>query len=224
VASGRRAHHGLDEVRGDGEADAGGTARGRHDHAVDADKLTVHVDQRATGIARIDGGVGLDEILVLGLVAGHMSEGRDDAAGDRLADAEGIADGQHQVADLDLVRIGEAEGRQIRARPGDLQHGQIGPLVLEHDIGREFALVRQRHLDLIGVLDDVEIGHDQARRVDDDAGAERPLDALAWRAAKIAEEAAEERIGEEGRDLLLDHARGIDVDHRGRDPLDHRGE
>ena len=123
-----------------------------------------------------------------------------------------------------LSELAKLKRRQVRARPADLQHRQIGALVLEHDVGREFALVGQRHLDLIGVLDDVEIGHDQARRVDDDAGAERALDALARLAAEIAEEVPEERIGKERRGLLLDHARGIDVDHRRRDPLDHRRE
>ena len=58
-------NHGTHQIRRDGEADAGGAAGRRDDHAVDADELAVHVDQGAAGIARIDGGVGLDEILVL---------------------------------------------------------------------------------------------------------------------------------------------------------------
>ena len=76
----------------------------------------LHVDQRAAGIARIDGGVGLDEVLILGRTAGHARERRDDAAGHRLADAERIADGEHQVADLDRVGIGEGDASAGRRR------------------------------------------------------------------------------------------------------------
>ena len=60
---GEQAH----EVRGDGEADADRAARLREDHRVDAGEPAVHVDQRAAGVAGIDGGVGLQEHLRLGL-------------------------------------------------------------------------------------------------------------------------------------------------------------
>ena len=36
------------------------------DAGVDADQLAAAVDQRAAGVAGIDGGVGLDEVLVVG--------------------------------------------------------------------------------------------------------------------------------------------------------------
>ena len=52
-------------------------------------------------IARIDRRVGLDEELVVGDADLRARERRDDAARHRLADAEGIADGEHQVADLE---------------------------------------------------------------------------------------------------------------------------
>ena len=59
-----------------------------------------------------------------------------------------------------------------------LEDREIGALVLEHDIAIELAPVGERDLHLVGVGDDVEVGHDDPRRIDDDAGAERPLDAL----------------------------------------------
>ncbi len=74
------------------------------------------------------------------------------------------------------------------------KHGEIAALVLEHDVGVEFALVGQRDLHFAGALDDVIVGDDEAGRIDDDAGAERALDLL--RAAATAEELAEERIGQ----------------------------
>jgi len=103
-----------------------------------------------------------------GLMAAS-GEGRDDAAGHRLADAERVADSERQVADLDLIGIGEGNGRQRAGIADDAQHRQIGALVLEHDVGGELALVGERHLDLIGLGDDVEIGHDQTIGADDDA-------------------------------------------------------
>ena len=47
----------------DREADAQRAARLREDRAVDADQIARRVDQRAAGVAGIDRGVGLDEIL-----------------------------------------------------------------------------------------------------------------------------------------------------------------
>ena len=54
----------LGHVGGDGEADADVPAGRREDVAVDADDLAPHVDQRAAGVAPVDGRVGLDEVLV----------------------------------------------------------------------------------------------------------------------------------------------------------------
>ena len=66
--------------------------------------LPVEVDQRAAGIAGIDGGVGLDEELVVGDADLRARHRRHDAVGHGLADAERIADGEHQVADLQRRR------------------------------------------------------------------------------------------------------------------------
>ena len=102
----------------------------------------------------------------------------------------------------------------------EAQHGEIAALVLEHDLGLELALVGERHLDLVGALDHVHIGDDQAGWIDDHAGAERTLH-LAAAAARHAEEAAEDRIVEQ-RIAELHHLGGIDIDHRRRHPLHHR--
>ena len=59
------------------------------------------------------------------------------------------------------------------------QHGEIGARILQHDLGLELALVGERDLDLVGALDDVVVGHDQAGGIDDHAGAERALHLLA---------------------------------------------
>ena len=54
----------LDEVRGDGQADALETAAAALDRRVDADHLAVHVDERPAAVAGIDGRVGLQEVFV----------------------------------------------------------------------------------------------------------------------------------------------------------------
>ena len=50
---------GLGEIDGDGEADA---LRGAGLGRVDADDLAVAIEQRTTGVAGVDGSVGLDEV------------------------------------------------------------------------------------------------------------------------------------------------------------------
>ena len=74
---------------------------------------------------------------------------RDDAAGDGLADAERIADRQHEIADLELVAVAELEDRQPLAMGVDLQHREIGVLVREKDLRLELAAVVQHHGDLL---------------------------------------------------------------------------
>src|SRR6266850_2986044 len=57
-------------VDGDGEADAGSGSAERVDGGIDADHFTVRVDERAAGIAAIDGRVGLDGFVDEGGLAG----------------------------------------------------------------------------------------------------------------------------------------------------------
>ncbi len=96
-------HHVHDvtgHVDGDGEADAdipAGTAenRGRY-----ADQAAFYINERAPGIAGIDRGIGLDEILIIGDAKAAPADGAHDAHRHGLTDPEGIADGQNGVADL----------------------------------------------------------------------------------------------------------------------------
>ena len=210
------AHH----VGGDRKADALRAAGAREDRGVDADELAGHVDQRAAGIAGIDGGIGLDEELVVGDADLGARQRRDDAVGDGLPDAEGIADRQHDVADQQLIGIGEIQRREFLLAVLDPQHREIGAAVLEHDLGLEFALVGQRDLDLVGALDDVVVGHDEAGRIHHHARSQRALHLLRLLAGH-AEEAAEDRIVEQ-RIAVLHHLGGIDVDHRRLHPLHDR--
>ena len=57
-------HDVLGHVGRDREADADVAARLRNDLRVDADQLSLGVDERAAGVAMVDGRVGLQEVLV----------------------------------------------------------------------------------------------------------------------------------------------------------------
>ena len=110
--------------------------------------------------------------------------------------------------------------RELNALGVEAEHGKIGLLVLEHDLGRELAPVRQGDgdLGLAAALDDVVVGDDEAALIDHDARAERVLDALARNAEALAEQLPEERIVDERRHDLLDPVLHIDIDH-GRERL-----
>src|SRR6201987_1738322 len=152
------------------------------------------------GIARVDGSVGLDEELVVGDADLGARQRRDDAMGHGLPDGEGIADGEHHVADLERVGIGEFERRKTFVLRLDAQHREIRARILEHHLGFEFALVRKRYPDLIRSLDDVVVGDHEALGVDEDTRAKRTLDLVARSAgrARPSEKAAEDRIVEQG--------------------------
>ena len=64
--------------------------------------VAVDVEGRPAGIALVDGRVDLD-VVVIGTGADVAAFGRDDAGGHGAAEAVGIADRDHPVADARLV-------------------------------------------------------------------------------------------------------------------------
>ena len=200
-------HHALGKIDGNRKTHALIAAAAGKNGGVDADEFALGVDQRAAGIARVDSGVGLDEIFVVLNAEIGAAGGADDAHGDGLADAEGIADGESEIADFYLGRIAERNGGEMVGV--DFQHGDVGLGIAADDVGGEFTLVAQGNFDVGGAIDHVIVGEDVAVGADDHAGAEAVflfllrslLAALAGLsrgiAAAIAEELAEERIVEE---------------------------
>jgi hypothetical protein len=69
---------GLDDLRGNREAHAGERSGRRDEEGVDADQFAARVDQRAAGVAGVDGRVGLDELA--GLAADSRVRIRRDSA------------------------------------------------------------------------------------------------------------------------------------------------
>src|SRR6185436_6032305 len=98
------------------------------------------------------------------------------------AEVVGIAHGRDRQG---VVRR-EANDRQIRLGIG------------AEDLTAVFALVGEADRDLVGALDDVEIGEDEAALVDDDPGAQAGAPELGARAAGTlgAEELIEEILEE----------------------------
>ena len=211
-------------VGGNGETDAQRSAVTRIDRGVDAQQLAVHRQQRAAGIAGIDGGVGLDEFVEFGNTFRAAAHGGDDAVGDGLPDAERIADRQHQIADLRLVAVLQFQHRQFLAPGIDAQHGNIGMLVMQDHLGGKFTAVAERDANFLGVVDHMVVGDDQPVAAHDHARAERvfhPRRHLAARHA-AAEELLEEGIGHDGTHLFAHAAGGIDVHDGGRGGFDQR--
>ncbi len=159
----------------------------------------LRVHQRAAGVAGVDGGVGLHEVLV-GLDAQvRAAHGRDDAERDRLAQLKRVANGQHPLRHLQARRVAPGNGRQV-ARV-HLQQRQVGRRIDADDGGGHLALVgSQRHadgqvLDADAPLiagDDVVVGEDEPVGADHDAGPQAALDAAA-RAEDVVV-AEEERV------------------------------
>ena len=229
--------HAGHRLRRHRKADADRAARRRDDQRVDADHLAVEVEQRTAGIAAVDGGVGLD-VTVIGTGVDVAVARRDDARRDRAAEAERIADRDHPFAEPQLVGIAELHRDQRLGRL-EFQHRKIGLLVDADQLGLELGAVVHDDADLVGIGDDVIVGHDDAGGVDDEAGAERVglvrLQIAALRTARTAmavlEEIVEEFLERRARRQLrhgapavaaalgLDGLRGRDVDHRVDDLL-----
>src|SRR5262249_30543307 len=88
-------------VRGNREADADVAVRVRQDLRVDSDELALRVHERAAGVAVIDRGVGLEEVLITTVASpGRTALRADDAHRDGLANPERVADRQHDIAHL----------------------------------------------------------------------------------------------------------------------------
>src|SRR6185295_12455760 len=94
------------------------------DAGIDADELSTAVDERAARVARIDCGVGLNEILIVRKADVRAARRADDAGRDRLTELEWTANREHPFADLEPARIAPRHGRQ--ALSGDFQQRDVG--------------------------------------------------------------------------------------------------
>jgi hypothetical protein len=211
---------------GFGEADADRAACGRDDRGVHSHHVAIHIEGGTAGVARIDRRVELQEV-VEGSGADVASARRDDAGGDRAAEAERVAGGQDPVADLDLVGIAPGD---IGQWPGGLHldHRDVGQLVGADDGRGQLSAVVERDDDAAGMTDHVVVRHDDPGGIDDEAGAGtfQLLLALAEAVAELLlERRAPQRGGKRVGELVAADGFGHrDVDDRGKHFLDQRRE
>src|SRR5690606_20252279 len=110
---------------------------------INAHQVAVGIHQRTARVAGVNCGVSLDEVFV-GVEAQLIAPGgADNAHGHRLTDAKGIADGQADVADADIVRAPESNEGQVWQV--DLQHGEVGFRVAANQPSQGFAAIFQRY-------------------------------------------------------------------------------
>ena len=147
--------------------------------------------------------------------------------GDGMVEAEGIADGNHPVAGQQGVGVAERQRNVAPLRLGTNQR-DVRLRIRPDDLGLRAGPVREDDLDLLHVLDDVVVGHDQAFLRDHEAGSQagnreapgcrrllRPLRATEGPSEELAKETAE-REAQVGK-RLHHRLRGVDVDHARRD-------
>ena len=150
------------QIRGDGKADADPDAHGRADHGIHAHDLAVDVDQRAAGIAHVDVGVGLDEILVG--QGPHVFDltalGTDVAEGDAVLEVEGSANGDGELTHPHLIGIGELHRNQARDLFAQLNHRQVGLGIPAADLGLHLATILEDHQNGLGIFDHMVVGQD----------------------------------------------------------------
>lgn len=160
-----RLHHLQREFHRNRETNALRAARLGDDRGVDADQVALGIHQCAAGVAAVDRCVGLDEVFI-GVQAQLVAAGgADDAHGDRLADAERVADRQRNVADAYAVRMADGDGRQVRQV--DLQYGEVGFRVAADYPSQRFPPILERHYDLLGVRRYMVVGQQIAFRAHD---------------------------------------------------------
>ncbi len=170
-----------DAVDGDRESESDAAAALAEDHGVYADDLSHGVDEGAAAVAGVDGGVGLDEVLVEAFAFAHAGVhssvfGGDDSDADgglvvAHEGAEGVSDGDDPFADEEVV--GVSEGYVGKAGGAGFEDGEVGAFVGADDVDGDFASVRQCDgCDFGGVFDDVVVGDDVSLGVEDEAAAD----------------------------------------------------
>ena len=190
---------------------------GQH-RGIDADQLAIGVDQRASGIADVDGRVGLDEVFESRHAQLAAAGGAHDALRDGLRQAHGVADGEHDVADAQPVRMPQRHHRYVRFQI-ELQHREVGVRIAADDLRVGDAAVGELGADQIGGGDHVVIGDHVRGAIDDDARAQALLEAL-----PVARPGVTKQLFDGVRLNAFGHEPGrIDVDHGRRRPLDRFG-
>src|SRR5882724_5251074 len=160
-------------VNGDSEADSGGRASGRINGGIDANYFTVGVDERAAGVAAIDGRIGLNGFVdERGLAGLHgTAQGADDASCERGLEPQRIADGENFLAHLQCGGVAEREGDKFLSLGINLDQSDVVALVGADELRGVVRLVTQNDFDGLSAFDNVKVCEDIAAGIDDKSGA-----------------------------------------------------
>ena len=113
---------------GDGEADARADPGAADDLGVDADDPALSVQQGPAGVARIDGGVRLDDLgdgEGARAAANSAANSADDALGHGEGLPEGVADGNRELADAHVAAVAEGDGVELVCWDINLDDGEV---------------------------------------------------------------------------------------------------
>src|SRR5262245_28625107 len=107
---------GRDEFRRVDGGGKGDSLCGQNDRRVDADDLAARVDERPAGVPRVQGRVGLNNVVDQAARPRTQaaSQRADHARGHRVLEAVWVPDGDRELADANLIRIAEGDGHQVR--------------------------------------------------------------------------------------------------------------
>ena len=165
----------LGVVNGNSKANTRAGARIALDERVDTHKLAVVVDERATGVARVDGSIGLDHVGVDSVSAGRAHgrgaiQRRNDTRGDRLLVAKRRADRHNPLAHVKLGGVtdldrGELGGIGVL----ELDDGKVARGIVAHELGLVGGAVIHGHHVLVVAIDHVVIGEDVALGIEHNA-------------------------------------------------------
>jgi hypothetical protein len=134
--------------------------------------------------------------------------------GDGLADPEGVADGEHEVAHLQGLGVAELQDVQIRC-VAQAQNRKVRAGIAQHDLGLELPPVGERDPDLRHPLDDMVVRDHETGGIHDDAGPDRGGRATPRGAGVVlAEVAAEELLHGVRLPAALRPGGAVDVDDR----------
>ena len=139
---------------------------GRFDGGVDADYLAIEIDERPAARPRIDGRVGLEEVLDAdGRAKAHLAVlPADDSMRHRLVEPEWRPESQHPLTDAHFIAVSEKGGRQRVV--GQPEHGDIGLRVRPDARRLEDSAIGQVDRNLIRrrLADDVIVGQHMRSR------------------------------------------------------------
>ena len=106
------------------------------------------IHQRPARVAGVNGGVGLDEALVILDAHAATISRADDPMRHGLAHPKGMADRQHQIAHPHVLAFSQRDRGQVVGV--NLDDRNVTPGIKSDNLGVELAPVLQSYLDLVG--------------------------------------------------------------------------